>query len=193
MAEINPQTVHPARINRTKLLMSNPDKFLELFDEEIHGLKRLAERKQLIPVIRPNGTSDVKWGRYGIIQAHPSLQWYDYTKYRPSDRREALLLPNYDLTFSHRKCPSDTVKLLEDGYRVAVTFAASSRRKGVELPEEWYGWPVLNGDLHDLTFKHPQGVVLGLKLKGMKANRKLKDGRLKIGGFLQPLEWRVAA
>ena len=33
-------------------------------------------------------------------------------------------------------------------------------------PEQWYGWPVINGDEHDLRFLDPEGVIVGLTAKG---------------------------
>jgi len=56
----------------------------------------------------------------------------------------------------------DCIRYLKQGGNVSVVF------KG-ELPKTWEGFPVVNGDEHDLTFGHGKGVVIGLALKGYKA------------------------
>jgi hypothetical protein len=43
---------------------------------------------------------------------------------------------------------------------VAVVFA------GNDLPTEWNGKPVIDGDTDDLRFLDPQGVIVGLRAKG---------------------------
>ena len=46
---------------------------------------------------------------------------------------------------------------------VAVVF---STKKGKPLPRKFKGYKVVDGDEHDLTFLHPNGVVIGLRAKG---------------------------
>ena len=53
------------------------------------------------------------------------------------------------------------ISFLEKGGPVSVVFPG-------ELPATWYGFPVIDGDVHDLTFTHGEGVVIGLALKGYK-------------------------
>jgi hypothetical protein len=36
-----------------------------------------------------------------------------------------------------------------------------------KLPRTWMSRPVINGDLHDLRFKDPSGVIVGLVAKGL--------------------------
>jgi len=54
--------------------------------------------------------------------------------------------------------------ILQAGGNVAVVFANG-------LPDRWNGFPVINGDLHDLRHLDPRGVVVGLSPKGPKAKR----------------------
>jgi len=168
----------PARDARTRLLFSDPDKFKEIAFKELDANARKAKRDGLIHVIRPNGTSDIKWE-----EVFPELfgqfpQVYDYTKYDPDERTPP---SNYDLTFSCNGDNERTEKLLADGHRVAKVFGLL---KGESLPDTWRGFKVLDGDLDDLTFTKPQGVVLGLRIKGQRNRAKLKSGKLKLGGFI---------
>ena len=55
----------------------------------------------------------------------------------------------------------DCREYLELGGVVSVVFIG-------DLPTTWRGFPVIDGDLHDLTFLHGPGTVLGLSLKGSK-------------------------
>ena len=50
--------------------------------------------------------------------------------------------------------------ILELGGNVAVVFRGS-------LPKTYLGYPVVNGDEHDLRFKDPKGVIVGLVEKGL--------------------------
>jgi len=168
----------PARDARTRLLFSDPDKFKELVVRELDANARRAKREGLTHVIRPNGTSDILWE-----QVFPELfdlfpQVYDYTKYDPEEREPPA---NYDLTYSCNGDNDRTERLLTDGHRVAKVFGLL---KGQDLPDTWRGFKVLDGDLDDLTFTKPQGVVLGLRIKGQKNKAKLKVGKLKLGGFV---------
>jgi hypothetical protein len=74
----------------------------------IRQLISKAKRKGLIPLIRLNGTSDIRWEAVSftdsdgvvydsIFDAFPDTQFYDYTK---DVNRKGLPL-NYDLTFSY--------------------------------------------------------------------------------------------
>jgi len=114
------------------------------------------------PVIRLNGTSDIGWERYTVIQAFETTRFYDYTKsfQRMMAFLDGKLPSNYSLTFSRSETnEAQCLEVLKRGGNVAVVF-----RK--ELPTHWKGFPVINGDENDLRFLDPKGVVVGLKAKG---------------------------
>ena len=69
---------------------------------------------------------------------------------------------NYHLTFSATEETTDTdIRFLTGNKRnVAVVF------RGPELPSEYQGSKVINGDLHDLRFTDEVGVIVGLIAKG---------------------------
>lgn len=110
----------------------------------------------MIPVFRLNGTSDLSWEKYGIIEKFPTVQFYDYTKVLG---RKVKHLSNYHLTFSKADGNDlDAAVAMDNGMNVAVVFK--------ELPEVYRNRTVINGDDTDLRFLDPKGVVVGLKAKG---------------------------
>jgi len=88
----------------------------------------------------------------------PTVQFYDYTKNH--FRFNSVLPANYHLTFSRSEANEEQVeRILARGYNVAVVFD--------ELPENYKGYTVINGDLSDLRFEDQKNVVVGLKYKKM--------------------------
>jgi len=90
------------------------------------------------------------------------VQFYDYTK----NPKRALANAagehpaNYSLTFSRSEVnQTDVEAVLSAGGNVAVVFGAA-------LPDVYAGRRVISGDLDDLRFLDPTGVVVGLKAKG---------------------------
>jgi hypothetical protein len=66
---------------------------------------------------------------------------------------------NYHLTFSRSETnQKDCFDILNKGGNVASVFRA--------VPSESFGVQVVNGDISDLRFLDPAGVVVGLKAKG---------------------------
>jgi hypothetical protein len=155
-------SVQKARIAKTAHYVKDRQAFLATLTENVASVIRKAKSKRMHPVIRLNGTSDISWERYTVIQAFKTTRFYDYTK--NADRMFAFLdgkLPsNYSLTFSRSEAnESQCLEVLKRGGNVAVVF-----RKA--LPTHWNGFPVINGDENDLRFLDPKGVVVGLTAKG---------------------------
>ena len=68
--------------------------------------------------------------------------------------------PNYHLTYSlNEDNYTQAMEVLRQGGNIAVVF-----RK--DLPPNFNGYKVVNGDLHDLRFLDEKNVVIGLKAKG---------------------------
>ena len=153
--------IQQARIRKTKLFFENRDAFLAILEDDIRKAIKQAEKKGLIPVFRLNGTSDLAWEKYGIIQKFPNVQFYDYTKILG---RKVNGLANYHLTFSAADGnDADVKKAIEQGYNIATVFGI---KKTLPMPESYEGLPVFNGDDSDLRFLDPKGVVVGLYAKG---------------------------
>lgn len=155
-------SVQKARIAKTVHYVKNRESFLSTLTDNVATVIRKAKAKKMHPVIRLNGTSDIGWERYSVIQAFKTTRFYDYTK--NYDRMLSFLdgkLPsNYSLTFSRSEANErQCLEVLKRGGNVAVVF-----RK--VLPTHWNGFPVINGDENDLRFLDPKGVVVGLTAKG---------------------------
>ena len=171
--------IQAARVRRTKMFFESRDKFLARLVREIRSATILAELHELIPVIRLNGTSDIRWELYpvtmsgvrfaNIFAAFPHIQFYDYTK---QINRRVNHIPNYHLTFSLAESNEQhAVTAMTNGLNVAVVF-----RK--VLPQSYLGRPVVNGDVSDLRFLDPKNVIVGLKAKG-KAKKDFTSGFVK--------------
>ena len=107
-----------ARIRKTLWFATDKQGFMGQLVKDIEILVRRAEKRGLKPLVRLNGTSDIKWetikfeyefafGKVrsvSIFQLFPEVQFYDYTK-MPNRTDNPELPKNYDLTFSHSNVP----------------------------------------------------------------------------------------
>ena len=153
--------IQQARIRKTKMFFEDRENFLAILKDDIRKAIKQSEKKGLIPVFRLNGTSDIAWEKYGIIQEFPNVQFYDYTKILG---RKVNGLANYQLTFSAADGNDlDVRRAIKEGYNVATVFGI---KKSQPMPETYEGMPVFNGDDSDLRFLDPKGVVVGLYAKG---------------------------
>lgn len=183
----NTQTnaVQKARLRRTHLFNTNRVLFMETLRVEIGRFCRWAMKKGLIPVVRLNGTSDIRWeaesfttwdGTYysDMFAYYFDVQFYDYTKI---PNRDVSHIPNYHLTFSYSAAPEfmPIVHKALKHYGNSINFAVVFKR---ELPETFMGRRVLSGDDTDLRFLDEAGVVMGLVAKGNSAKRDI--------GFMVP-------
>ncbi len=152
----NTNMIQQARIRKTKMFFEQRDAFMAQLEKDIKlGIKQAA-KLGLTPVFRLNGTSDLAWEKYGIIEKFPQVQFYDYTKVLG---RKVAHLQNYHLTFSAADGnDADVAKAVAQGMNVAAVFD--------KLPETYMGKTVINADEHDLRFLDPKGVIAGLKAKG---------------------------
>lgn len=154
-------TIQEARKRKTRMFFENREAFIELLKTDIRKAIKQSEKKGLIPVFRLNGTSDIAWEKYGIIQEFPNVTFYDYTKML---NRKVSALKNYHLTFSAADGnDADVLKAIAQGYNVATVFGL---KKTEPMPESYMGRTVFNGDDSDLRFLDPKGVIVGLYAKG---------------------------
>jgi hypothetical protein len=163
--------IQQARIRKTKMFFENRFDFMTQLVKDIElGIKQ-STKKNLVPVFRLNGTSDLAWEKYeavragklyrNIFMAFPEVTFYDYTKILG---RKVKDIPNYDLTFSDADGNAeDVLNAIEQGYNIATVFGV---KKTEALPKYYMGLPVFNGDESDLRFLDPKGVVVGLYAKG---------------------------
>lgn len=151
--------VQHARLKRTEFLLNDRKAFLKQCADEIN--KQANKTEEL--AVRMNGTSDLKLVEMLVSDnaIADNVVFYDYTKIHQKAGRRILSSGHlYVVTFSRSEInESEAISVLHRGGHVAVVFN--------ELPAEWNGFPVVDGDLSDdQMLDHVNAVVLGLKAKG---------------------------
>ena len=163
------QRVWMGRIFRTLWFFRHREEFMNRLVREIANNRDAA--------IRLNVFSDWQWERqsfyleqkvahrYGmtagnyrnLFELFPNVQFYDYTKHFA--RMFRARPENYHLTFSLTESNAEQArKVLAAGMNVA---AVTTRATGT-----LFGYPLIDGDDHDLRFLDPAPCVVALKPKG---------------------------
>ena len=158
--------VQMARLHKTEYFLREKDTFMNHIVKEV---KTAINNKNGMNIcIRLNGTSDIMFedipigGFDNIMSMFKNVQFYDYTKNH--ERFNKVLPSNYHLTLSYSgKNEKECLEVLNKGYNVAIVFGV---KYSSDLPKEYMGYPVINGDQHDLTFLHGSGNIIGLRAKG---------------------------
>jgi hypothetical protein len=179
-----------SRKKKARLFMADRAAYMNEVARSIVKVIRDAKRDGLTPCIRLNGSTDISWERIRfnldaktlgailksgrgeklvyisqvtLLELFPDVQFVDYTK-NPNRLRKAPA--NLDLTLSYSGNNSDEcVNALLAGHNVAMVFHGG-------LPESFAGFPVINGDLHDLRHLDAKGgFIVGLTPKGVTARR----------------------
>ena len=168
-------TVAQGRINKTIWFFEERSSFMVQLAINIRQLVAKATKQNKKPLVRLNGTSDIRWESVAFIDADgteyvnifaafPDVQFYDYTKI--ANRKD--IPSNYDLTFSYSgvKAYQPFVdKAMAQGMRIAVVF-----RNRQDMPSAFNGMSVVDGDNSDIRHLDDQGVVVGLYAKGKAKN-----------------------
>ena len=157
--------VQSARERKLILFYVNRKLFMEMLQDDIDKFTKRCLKNGQQPCIRLNGTTDIMWEKFGIIQDNPLVQFYDYTKIYTRVYKD--LPSNYHLTLSYSEANMDYAKNIDKactdtGVSMAVVF--DLRWLG-ELPDTYLGRQVIDGDKDDLRFLDPTNVVVGLKAK----------------------------
>ena len=159
--------VFMSRLRKTLCLQQFPDKFKEILIKDIRKLERKAKRLGMVPMVRPNGTTDIRWEIFfpELFAMFPNVQFYDYTKIA---NRNVDHIPNYDLTFSYsgvKEYQPFVKQAIDNGLRIAVVFKHKDK-----IPHKFLGMYCINGDDSDDTSSAPNGVVWALYAKGKARN-----------------------
>ena len=156
--------VQAARKRRTVMFAKERDQFMDLLVKDIEWALRRTHRQGLKLAVRLNGTSDLPWERIRVrsrgdktlMELFSDIQFYDYFKLL---NKQTQRFSNYHLTFSRSEINEDQARsALEQGINVSVVFD--------QLPKTYWGRTVIDGDVTDLRFLDPQGVIVGLRAKG---------------------------
>jgi len=168
-------SVAQGRINKTIWFFEERNTFMQQLVVDICKLVKKARKQSLVPLIRLNGTSDIRWETVGftdadgveyvnIFAAFPEVQFYDYTK----DVNRKVIPTNYDLTFSDSGVQGFqpfVEKAVALGMRIATVF-----RDVASIPKMHRGMPVIGGDNSDIRHLEDKGVVVALYAKGKAKN-----------------------
>ena len=153
--------IQTARARKSAAYTADPIAFVDQLKADIMKAINKASKKGARLAVRLNGTSDIAWenmkGANGqtLMADFPDVQFYDYTKL--PNRKVPI---NYHLTVSYSGAnQAYAAKVNKTSHNIAVVFRGA-------LPAHFNGRPVVDGDLTDLRFLDPHGVVVGLKAKG---------------------------
>ena len=154
--------VQQGRINKTRWFMQDRQSFLTQLKKEISNHIKNCDKKGYIPCVRLNGTSDISWENYDIIQAFPNVQFYDYTKiYKRALKYVNGQYPsNYHITYSLNE---DNKKEAFEILKLRGNISAVFRKY---LPKTYQGYKVINADDTDLRFTDDINIIAGLVAKG---------------------------
>lgn len=188
------QSKATGRLNKARYYLSDREGFMVHLVRDVARLVRRADTLGLIPLVRLNGTSDIRWEiipvtidaqtarRVGvpegthenIMAVFPAVQFYDYTKI-PNRGRGALsdgtkipnrhsIPANYDLTFSYSGVPAFAPYVARA--RAAGMRIAVVFRSKRSIPASFLNLTCVDGDDSDVRHLDPQGVVVALYAKG---------------------------
>ena len=183
-------SVQLARYKKSKYFLNDRSNFMLDLIESIIRLQKKAHNKNLVPVVRLNGTSDLIWEsirinlselmqrkyiinnidfvkgfkinkRLNIFELFSNITFYDYTKHPIEWRYKALKhLNNYSLTFSRS----------ENNENKALSYLINGYNSAFvfknTIPKKYKGFKVINGDETDLRFLDKKNVIVGLIAKG---------------------------
>ena len=165
-----------SRLRKTLYFNQYREQFMAQLSREITLEKAKAKRRGYKLVVRPNGTSDIRYenipvdGFDNIMVAHSDVQFYDYTKLANRKNVPA----NYDLTFSYSGVEAYqpfVAKAVANGERIAVVFRNRAIVNAMLANNETFlGLPVVDGDDTDIRHLDPRGAIVALYAKG-KARR----------------------
>mgnify|MGYP003661438411 CR=1 FL=1 len=172
--------VQMSRLRKSLYWEQFPELFLAQLKSEVITHAKKCIKLNLIPAVRPNGTSDIKWELYlsafmARTYADYGVQWYDYTKLV-----NRIVPKCYDLTFSYSGEPlykSYVRKAIDNGMRIAVVFRNQDSYRDCESFVDTLalyhqrdkvlgGMPIVRGDDHDARFLDPSECVVALYAKG---------------------------
>ena len=181
-------------LRKTLGFIHDPHSFAVKLHDEISDAKAIAAQNNNHLGVRLNVLSDINPRVHkSIIEAHPDVTFYDYTKNNTNP-----IAPNHHYTYSSTGVSQHGVdnphsnwkqmrRRLNGGDNVAISFT----HKG-HLPEHIHDeetgkkYRVVNGDTHDfrpldLQPEGEEGVIVGLKNK--KATGKMNEAHLDSNGF----------
>ena len=180
--------VQIARLKRSAFFHTRRSEFWEMLIRDIDRLIRKAKKRGLMPAVRLNGTTDVKWESTPVVingvkyadnimslfsgtYDYSQVIFYDYTAWPYAKRPNETLPDNYHLTFSRKENnDSQIADNISHGRNVTVVVDIPSRDKTTAIPTPWREIPTFDADKSDFRPNDPIGRVLILRYKSAKAS-----------------------
>lgn len=158
--------VQMSRLRKALFWQQYQAEAIALIKHEIALAEKQSIREGWTLLVRLNGTSDIRWENYGVIQAFPNVQFYDYTKL--ANRKN--IPANYDITFSYsgiKAFQPSVRKAIENNNRMAVVFRhKQSVQAMLANSSTFLGLNVVDGDDTDIRHLDPINSVVALYAKG---------------------------
>jgi hypothetical protein len=196
-----PRLIH---VNKTRAMLRNPEAFAVRLHDEIQSRKMLAAKNGNHLGVRLNVLSDINPRVHkAIIEAHPDVSFYDYTKNNTTP-----IAPNHHYTYSstgisHKQGVGGISqdidnphqnwkqmrKRLDDGFNVAMPFSHKDLLpENVHDEETGNKYPVIDGDTHDFrpldAMSGHRGVIVGLRNKNMITKNSPEKSSIQSNGFI---------
>ena len=167
-------SVNEARQRRTEFYINSKEAFIIQLAKEINEYILEANGKEIL--FRLNGTSDLdflymlkKYADFDFMKTPDNVYFYDYTKILGKVKKYSHCTDKYRLTFSFSGTNKDEcIEALQSGANVAMVYKKN-------MPKEWNGFEVVNGDVSDEEMFKYKSKVLALKLKGNKQKKMKSD------------------
>ena len=181
-------------LKKTQAFLHDPHSFAVRLHDEIQAAKEMAGANNNHLGVRLNVLSDINPRVHkAIIEAHPDVTFYDYTKNNTNP-----IAPNHHYTYSSTGVSQHGVenpntnwkqmrKRLTGGDNVAMAFSHKAHiPEYVHDEETGHKFKVINGDTHDFRPMDMQpegqhGVIVGLKNK--KATGRMNEAHIDSQGF----------
>lgn len=186
--------IQEARKRKTKLYLEDRDTFMSYLIADITKFVRYCEKKDKLPCLRLNGTSDIQWetillkevkGMYITNEGmkHMGEDYLDIVNlevHKEKDFKNIFdMFPDVQF-YDYTKIPTRKVKHITNYH---LTWSYSEANMGYaklfdkiayniavvfngSLPIHFKGREVINGDESDIRFMDKPNVIVGLKAKG---------------------------
>lgn len=157
--------VKAGRIRKTMLWRDSRVAFLQQLREDITKFQAYCLKRDIQPVVRLNGTSDIMWEKYIDMETEfPMVQFYDYTKIYLRAYKD--LPRNYDLTLSYSEANADYAEAILNAHKLTGVNVAVVFRDKDTIPTSFAGSTVIDGDKDDLRFLDMPRRIVALYAKG---------------------------
>ena len=166
-------SVNVARQTKTNFLLNDKQGFINQLSKELFNYNKKCIKNNKKGFVRLNTISDYPFYKTGLMEKNNDLEFIDYTKI--AKRLFEQLPSNYHLTMSDSKEPKAQRQVdyaLKRGANVATVFFV---KKGQPLPVMHRGRRVIDGDIDDNRIDDNKNVIVGLRLKGNKAIKNIKQ------------------